>query len=341
MFNVHSQTIDLGDGRSIKLETGKLARQAHGAVLVTSGNCALLATTVAAREPRPGQGFFPLTVDYQEKFAAAGRIPGSFFKREGRLNDYEILISRLIDRALRPLFPKDYLCEVQVMVQLQSSDEEVTPDSLAGLAASAALAVSDIPITEITSAVRVAKVDGAFVINPTRSQIAEASLEFIIAGTADNIMMVEGESSECSEEELIEAIETKDDIKFITYPNQKQFFIPGFDYRSLKLLLKKEKESSKSSIKRSALFVILWAGFMLLISQREMNSFFSDPMSNLYFLILGILPLLRGIYELISHLAINETNYHQEFSEIKFRFWLGQKKTVSIFIKIWCCPFCF
>ncbi len=207
MFNVHSQTIDLGEGRSIKLETGKLARQAHGAVLVTSGNCALLATTVAAREPRPGQGFFPLTVDYQEKFAAAGRIPGSFFKREGRLNDYEILISRLIDRALRPLFPKDYLCEVQVMVQLQSSDEEVTPDSLAGLAASAALAVSDIPITEITSAVRVAKVDGAFVINPTRSQIAEASLEFIIAGTADNIMMVEGESNECSEEELIEAIE--------------------------------------------------------------------------------------------------------------------------------------
>jgi len=207
MFNVHSQTIDLGDGRSIKLETGKLARQAHGAVLVTSGKCALLATTVAAREPRPGQGFFPLTVDYQEKFAAAGRIPGSFFKREGRLNDYEILISRLIDRALRPLFPKDYLCEVQVMVQLQSSDEEVTPDSLAGLAASAALAVSDIPITEITSAVRVAKVDGAFVINPTRSQIEACSLEFIIAGTADNIMMVEGESSECSEDELIEAIE--------------------------------------------------------------------------------------------------------------------------------------
>lgn len=207
MFNVHSQTIDLGEGRSIKLETGKLARQAHGAVLVTSGKCALLATTVAAKEPRPGQGFFPLTVDYQEKFAAAGRIPGSFFKREGRLNDYEILISRLIDRALRPLFPKDYLCEVQVMVQLQSSDEEVTPDSLAGLATSAALAVSDIPITEITSAVRVAKVDGKFVINPTRSQIAEASLEFIIAGTADNIMMVEGESSECSEEELIEAIE--------------------------------------------------------------------------------------------------------------------------------------
>jgi len=207
MFNVHSQTIDLGDGRSIKLETGKLARQAHGAVLVTSGKCALLATTVAAREPRPGQGFFPLTVDYQEKFAAAGRIPGSFFKREGRLNDYEILISRLIDRALRPLFPKDYLCEVQVMVQLQSSDEEVTPDSLAGLAASAALAVSDIPITEITSAVRVAKVDGAFVINPTRSQIEACSLEFIIAGTADNIMMVEGESNECSEEELIEAIE--------------------------------------------------------------------------------------------------------------------------------------
>ncbi len=207
MFNVHEQTIDLGDGRSIKLETGKLARQAHGSVLVTMGKCALLATVVAAKEPRPGQGFFPLTVDYQEKFAAAGRIPGSFFKREGRLNDYEILVSRLIDRALRPLFPKDYLCEVQVMVSLQSSDPEITPDCMAGLAASAALAVSDIPVQEITSAVRVAKVDGQFVINPTRAQMEVASLEFIIAGTADNIMMVEGESSECSEEELIEAIE--------------------------------------------------------------------------------------------------------------------------------------
>ncbi len=207
MFNQKSQIIDLGDGRSIKIETGKLARQAHGAVLVTMGKCALLATTVAAKEPRPGQGFFPLTVDYQEKFAAAGRIPGSFFKREGRLSDYEVLISRLIDRALRPLFPKDYLCEVQVMVQLQSSDPEIMPDALACLAASAALAVSDIPIQEIISEVRVAKVNGEYIINPTRSQMEDASLDFIIAGTADNIMMVEGESNECSEEELIEAIE--------------------------------------------------------------------------------------------------------------------------------------
>ena len=207
MFNVHSQTITLNDGREIKLETGKLARQAHGSCLVTMGKCALLATVVAAKEPRPGQGFFPLTVDYQEKFASAGRIPGSFFKREGRLNDYEILISRLIDRALRPLFPKDYLCEVQVMVSLQSSDPEVQPDALACLAASAALSVSDIPIQEIISEVRVAKINGEYVINPGRSQMEDASLDFIIAGTADNIMMVEGESKECSEEELIEAIE--------------------------------------------------------------------------------------------------------------------------------------
>lgn len=207
MFNIHSQTIDLGDGREIKLETGKLARQAHGSCLVTMGKCALLATVVANKEPKPGQGFFPLTVDYQEKFAAAGRIPGSFFKREGRLSDYEILISRLIDRALRPLFPSDYLCEVQVMVTLQSSDPEVQPDALACLAASAALAVSDIPIQEIISEVRVAKINGEYVINPGRSQMADATLDFIIAGTADNIMMVEGESKECSEEELIEAIE--------------------------------------------------------------------------------------------------------------------------------------
>src|SRR3569623_3389959 len=139
-------TFDIGDGRMVTLETGKLARQADGAVTVRLGNCIILATAVPTQEPKEGQSFLPLTVDYQEKFASAGRIPGSFFKREARLNDYEILTSRLIDRALRPLFPDDYLCEVQVLVTLISSDEEVLPDALACLAASAALAVSDVPI---------------------------------------------------------------------------------------------------------------------------------------------------------------------------------------------------
>jgi polyribonucleotide nucleotidyltransferase len=198
-------TID--NGQEVIIETGKLARQADGAVTVRQGNCIILATVVANKEPKEGQSFFPLTVDYQEKFASAGRIPGSFFKREARLNDYEILTSRLIDRALRPLFPEDYLCDVQVLVTLVSSDIEVMPDALACLAASAALAVSDIPIQEIISEVRVARVDGKFIINPLRSQLEKADMEFIIAATAKNIMMVEGEAKECLEEDLIKAIE--------------------------------------------------------------------------------------------------------------------------------------
>src|ERR671912_2404726 len=163
-----SSSFDIGGGKIVTIETGKLARQADGAVTVRQGNCILLATVVANREPREGQDFFPLSVDYQEKFAAAGRIPGSFFKREARLNDYEILTSRLIDRALRPLFPEDYLCDVQVLISLVSSDDEVMPDALACLAASAALAVSDIPIPEIISEVRVGRKNGQFIINPTR-----------------------------------------------------------------------------------------------------------------------------------------------------------------------------
>src|SRR6201998_978425 len=141
-----SVTFDIGGGRMVTIETGKLARQADGAVTVKQGDCVILATVVANKEPKEGQSFFPLSVDYQEKFASAGRIPGSFFKREGRLSDYEVLISRLIDRALRPLFPEDYLCDVQVLITLISSDNEILPDSMACLAASAALAVSDVPI---------------------------------------------------------------------------------------------------------------------------------------------------------------------------------------------------
>jgi polyribonucleotide nucleotidyltransferase len=203
-----SVTFDIGGGRMVTIETGKLARQADGAVTVRQGNCVILATVVANKEPKEGQSFFPLSVDYQEKFASAGRIPGSFFKREARLNDYEILTSRLIDRALRPLFPEDYLCDVQVLVSLISSDAEVMPDSLACLAASAALAVSDIPIQEIISEVRIARIDRKMIVNPTRSELAKSDMEFIIAATNNNIMMVEGESDECQEEDLITAIET-------------------------------------------------------------------------------------------------------------------------------------
>lgn len=207
LLHPKSVTFDIGGGRMVTIETGKMARQADGAVTVRQGNCILLATVVANKEPKPGQGFFPLSVDYQEKFGSAGRIPGSFFKREARLNDYEILTSRLIDRALRPLFPEDYLCEVQVLVSLISSDDEVMPDSLACLAASAALAVSDIPIQEIISEVRVGRINGELIINPTRTQLATSDYEFLIAATDKNIMMVEGESNECQEADLIKAIE--------------------------------------------------------------------------------------------------------------------------------------
>ena len=210
-LNSKSVNFDIGGGRIVTIETGKMARQADGAVTVRQGNCILLATVVANKEPKTGQSFFPLSVDYQEKFASAGRVPGSFFKREARLNDYEILTSRLIDRALRPLFPEDYLCDVQVLVSLISSDDQVMPDALACLAASAALAVSDIPIQEIISEVRIGRVNGQMILNPTRAEMAESDLEFIIAATNKNIMMVEGESNECQEEDLIKAIEMAHD----------------------------------------------------------------------------------------------------------------------------------
>jgi polyribonucleotide nucleotidyltransferase len=202
-----SVKFDLGGGREVFIETGKLARQADGSVTVRQGNSIILATVVANKEPREGQDFFPLSVDYQEKFASAGRIPGSFFKREGRLSDSEVLISRLVDRALRPLFPEDYLCEVQVLITLISSDTEVMPDALACLAASAALAVSDIPIKEIISEARIARADGEFKVNPSRSELEKADMDFIVAATEKNLMMVEGQSSECSEEDLVKALE--------------------------------------------------------------------------------------------------------------------------------------
>ena len=199
--------VDMGNGRTISIETGRLARQADGSVTVSQGKCMLLATVCANKEPKEGQDFFPLSVDYMEKFSSAGRIPGSFFKREGRLSDSEVLISRLIDRALRPLFPEDYLCDVQVIITLVSSDPEVMPDSLACLAASAALAVSDIPIKEIISEVRVARVDGQFIVNPLRNELEKADMDFMIGATDKNLMMVEGESKECVEEDFVKALE--------------------------------------------------------------------------------------------------------------------------------------
>jgi polyribonucleotide nucleotidyltransferase len=206
-----SVTFDIGGGREVSIETGRLARQADGAVTVRQGNCIILATVVANKEPKEGQSFFPLVVDYNEKFASAGRIPGSFFKREGRLSDYEVLVSRLIDRALRPLFPEDYLCDVQVLVTLISSDKEVMPDALACLVASAALAVSDVPIKEIISEVRICRVEGQMIVNPSRTELAKADMDFLIAATSKNLMMVEGEAKECAEEDLVKALEIAHD----------------------------------------------------------------------------------------------------------------------------------
>lgn len=199
-------TIDLGEGREIEISTGKLAKQADGAVVVKQGDTMLLATVVSSPEAKAGVDFLPLSVDYQEKYAATGRIPGGFLRREARLSDYEILICRLVDRALRPLFPDDYHADTQVMISLISADKDIMPDALAGLAASAAIAVSDIPFNGPTSEVRVAKIDGQLVINPLKSDLERATLDFLVAGTASDIGMVEGEAQEISETEMIEAI---------------------------------------------------------------------------------------------------------------------------------------
>ncbi|UOE51761.1 polyribonucleotide nucleotidyltransferase [Mucilaginibacter sp. SMC90] len=205
-LNVIKKVIDLGDGRTIEIETGKLAKQADGSVVVKMGDTMLLATVVSSPEAKEGVDFLPLSVDYQEKYAATGRIPGGFLRREARLSDYEVLISRLVDRALRPLFPEDYHADTQVMISLISADKDIMPDALAGLAASAALSVSNIPFNGPISEVRVAKIDGQLVINPTLSQLANATLEFIVAGSEHDINMVEGESKEIQEAELVEAI---------------------------------------------------------------------------------------------------------------------------------------
>ncbi len=204
--NVTQETIDLGDGRKILIETGKLAKQADGSVVVRMGDCMLLATAVSAKTANPGVDFLPLTVDYREKFSAAGRFPGGFFKREARPSDQEVLTMRLVDRCLRPLFPDDYHAETQIMIQLLSFDEQVMPDALAGLAASAALAVSDIPFYNYISEVRVARVDGKLIINPTREQLSVSDIDMMIGASKDSVCMVEGEMKEISEKEMVEAI---------------------------------------------------------------------------------------------------------------------------------------
>ncbi|WP_340075583.1 polyribonucleotide nucleotidyltransferase [Leptobacterium sp. I13] len=203
---VKKEIIDLGDGRTISIETGKLAKQADGSVVVRMGDAMLLATIVSARTSNPDIDFLPLTVDYREKFAAAGRFPGGFFKREARPSDSEILTMRLVDRVLRPLFPKDYHAETQVMIQLMSHDDDVMPDALAGLAASACIALSDIPFEYPISEVRVARINGEFIVNPSKAQLAEADMDIMVGASMDSVAMVEGEMKEVSEKEMADAI---------------------------------------------------------------------------------------------------------------------------------------
>ena len=210
-MNVIKKTIALPDGREITIETGKLAKQADGAVEVRMGNTMLLATVVSAKEAGEGVDFMPLQVEYKEKFSAAGRFPGGFLKREGRASDYEILTARLVDRVLRPLFPSNYHADTFVNITMYSADGVDAPDCLAGLAASAALAVSDIPFNGPISEVRVARIDGKFVIDPTFDELQKADMELMVGATYDNIMMVEGEMNEASEAELLEALRVAHD----------------------------------------------------------------------------------------------------------------------------------
>ena len=202
---VYKKEINLPDGRVISIETGKLAKQADGSAVIQMGNAMLLATVVSSRKASPVD-FLPLTVDYREKFAAAGKFPGGFFKREARPSNDEILTMRLVDRVLRPLFPKDYHYETQLMIQLMSHDEDVMPDSLAGLAASTVIQLSDIPFEYPISEVRVARIDGSFIINPSKTQLAESDIDIMVGASYDSVSMVEGEFDEISEQEMTDAI---------------------------------------------------------------------------------------------------------------------------------------
>ena len=223
MFNIIEKTIDLGNGRLITLQTGKLARQADGAVLVKMGNTMLLATVVSAKEAKEDTDFMPLSVEYKEKYASSGRFPGGFLKRESRPSDYEILISRLVDRTLRPLFPDDYHAETYVTISLISADKDIIPDALAGLAASAALTVSDVPFNGPISEVRVARINKEFIVNPTASQLKDADIDLMVGATYDNIMMVEGEMKEVSEEDMLEALKIAHDAIKVQCKAQMEF----------------------------------------------------------------------------------------------------------------------
>ncbi len=205
-YTAFTKTFDFGDGRTITLETGKLAKQAHGSVVLTMGKTMILATVVSNQEAKEDLDFLPLSVDYQEKFASVGRIPGSFLRRESRLSDYEVLICRIVDRAIRPLFPDDYHSETQVNLYLISSDENILPDAMVGLAASAALCLTDIPFQGPISEVRVARVDGKFIINPYKDQLENSDLDLIVSGTANELNMVEGEMNNASEADMVEAL---------------------------------------------------------------------------------------------------------------------------------------
>ncbi|PVX45202.1 polyribonucleotide nucleotidyltransferase [Flavobacterium sp. 103] len=249
---VSKEIIDLGDGRSISIETGKLAKQADGSVVVQMGNAMLLATVVSARKASPGIDFLPLTVDYREKFAAAGRFPGGFFKREARPSDSEVLTMRLVDRVLRPLFPDDYHAETQVMVQLMSHDENVMPDALAGLASSAALALSDIPFSTLISEVRVARVDGKFIINPSRAQLELSDIDMMIGASKDSIAMVEGEMKEISEKEMVEAIKFAHDAIKIQIAAQERL-VEAFGKKETRTYEnEKEDEAIYAKVKAAA-----------------------------------------------------------------------------------------
>ncbi len=223
MFKVKEKIIDLGDGRTITLETGRMARQADGSVLLKMGKTMLLATVVSAKDAKEDTDFMPLSVEYKEKYASSGRFPGGFLKREARPSDYEILISRLVDRALRPLFPDDFHAETFVTVSLISADMDIIPDALAGLAASAALSVSNIPFNGPMSEVRVARINKKFIVNPTASQLKDADIDLMVGATYDNILMVEGEMKEVSEEEMLEALKIGHDAIKVHCKAQMEF----------------------------------------------------------------------------------------------------------------------
>lgn len=242
-------SFNLPDGREVVIETGKLATQANGSVVVRCGNTMLFAVVTASEKAKPDQDFFPLSVDYQEKFAAAGRIPGNFFRRETKLSDYEVLISRLVDRAIRPLFPDEYLCETQIVINLISGEKETMPDAFAALAASAALAVSDVPFPQLISEVRIAKINGEYKVNPPRSELSDASLNVIVGATYRDVTMVEGEAKECSEKELIEAIKIGHEVvKTQIEAQMKLAEILGVTKRTLEPLVSNDDLKAKIKV---------------------------------------------------------------------------------------------